>query len=172
MALHIYIHTWDAWNIAQSTGCIVGIIRIFANYKKAYGTRGHEAKTLKIKERRNPPLIMQCGANYHQAKNRGRKQLSNPNTDPKTHTHFKRPKMSHVQAKNPGQLSNILPYTENGKTHSDWCSRADDATENRWTVNMPSFNQVVHIIFIVHTIRRGTSGAEGRRKRDTIMREW
>jgi hypothetical protein len=28
---------------------------IFANYKKAYGTRGYEAKTIIIKERRNPP---------------------------------------------------------------------------------------------------------------------
>jgi hypothetical protein len=63
----------------------------------------------------------------------------------------------HVQIKkNPGGLSNIPPYTKNRKTHSDWCSRADVATENRWTVNMPSFNRVVHIIFywvsIVHTI--------------------
>jgi hypothetical protein len=32
---------------------------IFANYKKAYGTRGYEAKTLTIKERRNSPLAMQ-----------------------------------------------------------------------------------------------------------------
>jgi hypothetical protein len=32
---------------------------IFANYKKAYGTRGYEAKTLMIKESRHPPLAMQ-----------------------------------------------------------------------------------------------------------------
>jgi hypothetical protein len=36
---------------------VAGII--FANYKKAYGTQGYEAKTLIIKERRNPPLAMQ-----------------------------------------------------------------------------------------------------------------
>jgi hypothetical protein len=47
--------------------------------------------------------------------------------------------------KNPGGLSNIPPYTKNRKTHSDWCSRADVATENRWTVNMPSFNRVVEL---------------------------
>jgi hypothetical protein len=41
---------------------------------------------------------------------------------------------------NPGGLSNIPPYNQNRKTHSDWCSQEDFATENRWTVNMPSFN--------------------------------
>jgi hypothetical protein len=41
---------------------------------------------------------------------------------------------------NPRGLSNIPP-SYNRKTHSDWCSRADVATENRWTVNMPSFNR-------------------------------
>jgi hypothetical protein len=35
-----------------------------------------------------------------------------------------------------GGLSNIPPYTKNRKTHADLCSRADVATENRWTVNM------------------------------------
>jgi hypothetical protein len=38
-------------------------------------------------------------SNYHQAKNRGRKQPSNPNTDPKTHRHLECPKMFHVQTK-------------------------------------------------------------------------
>jgi hypothetical protein len=46
---------------------------------------------------------------------------------------------------NPGGLSNIPPYTYNRKTHSDLCSRADVATEIRWTVNMPSFNRVVEL---------------------------
>jgi hypothetical protein len=46
---------------------------------------------------------------------------------------------------NPGGLSNTPPYMYNRKTHSDWCSRADVATENRWTVNMPSFNRVVEL---------------------------
>jgi hypothetical protein len=32
--------------------------------------------------------------------------------------------------KNPGGLSNIPLYTKNQKSHSDWCSKADDATEN------------------------------------------
>jgi hypothetical protein len=45
-----------------------------------------------------------------------------------------------VQIKIPVGCQNILPYTKNPKTHSDWCSRADIATENRWTVNIPSFN--------------------------------
>jgi hypothetical protein len=44
---------------------------------------------------------------------------------------------------NPAGLSNIPPY--NRKTHSDWCSRADVATENRWTVNMTSFNRLVEL---------------------------
>jgi hypothetical protein len=46
---------------------------------------------------------------------------------------------------NPGGLSNTPPFTYNRETHSDWCSRADVATENRWTVNMPSFNRVVEL---------------------------
>jgi hypothetical protein len=71
---------------------------IFSSYKKAYGTRGYEVKTLIIiiKKRRNPPWPCNSSSgmeptsrhptkqessisNYHQAKNRGRKQPSNPN---------------------------------------------------------------------------------------------
>jgi hypothetical protein len=64
---------------------------IFANYKKAYGTRGYEAKTLIIIKRRNPPWPCNSSSGmvptsqyptkqessipiYQQAKNRGRKQ--------------------------------------------------------------------------------------------------
>jgi hypothetical protein len=46
---------------------------------------------------------------------------------------------------NPGGLSNFPPYTQNQKTYSGLGSRADVATENRWTVNMPSFNRVVEL---------------------------
>jgi hypothetical protein len=49
----------DIWNIDEHGIALGGNHLIFANYKKAYGTQGYEAKTLIIKERRNPPLAMQ-----------------------------------------------------------------------------------------------------------------
>jgi hypothetical protein len=52
--------------------------------------------------------------------------------------------------KYPGGLSNIPPYTKNQETHSGWCSRADVATENRWTVNGDYFYSMV----MVHMVRK------------------
>jgi hypothetical protein len=73
---------------------------IFANYEKAYGIRGYEAKTLIIKKEIHPwPCNNTSGmgptsryptkqessiSKYQQPKNRGRKQSSSLNTNPKT----------------------------------------------------------------------------------------
>jgi hypothetical protein len=63
---------------------------IFADYKKTYGTRGHEAKTLIIKKKSTPGYAIAClvWSQPHNVlrngtktdKNRGRKHASNPKT--------------------------------------------------------------------------------------------